>query len=432
MGNVKASESRAAGGPREAALAVVRRLVEAGHTALFAGGCVRDELLGLTPADFDVATSARPEQVRALFRSSRAVGAHFGVVLVRVNKVAVEVATFRSDGAYSDGRRPDAVCFSTPEQDAQRRDFTVNGLFYDPLADRVIDYVGGRTDLQAGVLRAIGEPSARLAEDHLRLLRAVRFACRFDLEIEPRTWSAICEQSGGLRGVSNERLLDELTKLAGLPSSSLRGRSTTASERRARAVELLSSAGLLGWVLPGWTADTAAVGRAAAMMHAMQGPMSVCLMLAGWLGPGEAGCRVGGAIAHHLRMSTAQRRSLVWLLSHAGRLLESPGLSDLRRLRGDANWPELLCLSQACCSVSGEGGAALETNLERLRPYATTEAALPAPLVDGAALLARGWTSGPALGAVLQELYRRQLDEQISTVEEALAWAEGQRGGAPT
>jgi tRNA nucleotidyltransferase/poly(A) polymerase len=170
---------------REFALDVVRKLQAAGYTALWAGGCVRDELLGLTPQDYDVATSARPEQLRPLFRRRNEIGAHFGVVQVIGPRGAdrewltVEVATFRSDVGYTDGRRPDAVVFSTPEEDAQRRDFTVNGMFFDPVKNELIDFVGGRADLAAKILRAIGDPVARFTEDKLRILRAARMATRF-------------------------------------------------------------------------------------------------------------------------------------------------------------------------------------------------------------------------------------------------------------
>ena len=188
---------------RDTAALVVRTLSGAGHTAYFAGGCVRDALLGTPPADYDIATDATPDQVRALFERTSHVGAHFGVVLVHINRASIEVATFRADGPYTDSRRPDTVEFSTPEQDAKRRDFTINALFLDPLVDtrttirgrvvrgEIIDLVGGRDDLERGVVRAVGTPSARLAEDHLRALRAVRFAARLGCEIESDTADAI-------------------------------------------------------------------------------------------------------------------------------------------------------------------------------------------------------------------------------------------------
>lgn len=214
-------------GARDAALAVVRTLRDAGHTAYFAGGCVRDELLGRTPNDFDVATDATPDRIQALFRKTAAVGAAFGVVLVKHHTHTIEVATFRSDGSYSDNRRPDAVTFSTPIDDARRRDFTINALFLDPLSPHhlhtagahgtVIDLVNGLADLASRTLRAVGNPHQRLAEDHLRALRAVRLAAKLDFVIEPLTALAIREHASELNGVSRERIGDELRAMFDLP-----------------------------------------------------------------------------------------------------------------------------------------------------------------------------------------------------------------------
>ena len=206
---------------RGTAASIVRRLREAGHVAYFAGGCVRDELLGLDPVDYDVATDARPDAIQAMFRKTAAVGASFGVVLVKEAGGVVEVATFRSDGPYSDSRRPDRVEFADAAHDAQRRDFTINALFLDPLAaedsasihGHVIDHVGGMADLRARVIRAVGDPERRLAEDHLRALRAVRFAARFGFAIEQGTASAIREHASDLEGVSRERVGDELRRM---------------------------------------------------------------------------------------------------------------------------------------------------------------------------------------------------------------------------
>src|SRR5436853_6425461 len=188
---------------REFATDVVRRLRAAGHAALFAGGCVRDMLLGREPDDFDVATDATPELVQKLFKRTAAFGVSFGVVEVLGPKpLTVQVATFRSDVSYSDGRHPDAVVFSSPEEDARRRDFTINGMFFDPLAQTVIDYVGGQEDLGDGILRAIGDPAQRFAEDKLRLLRAVRFATRFHLTMDPATAAAVRALAGEITVVS--------------------------------------------------------------------------------------------------------------------------------------------------------------------------------------------------------------------------------------
>jgi len=195
---------------RDDALAVVRRLRDAGHIAYFAGGCVRDQLLGLEPKDYDVATDAPPDRVRQLFSNTQAVGAAFGVILVRQRRSQIEVATFRTDGKYVDGRRPQGVVFTTAEEDAKRRDFTINGMFYDPIEDRVIDYVGGQDDLKTQLLRAIGVPDERFEEDHLRMLRAVRFASRHGFAIEPATTAGIKAHAEQLKRISPERVAEEL------------------------------------------------------------------------------------------------------------------------------------------------------------------------------------------------------------------------------
>ncbi|QKK09997.1 MAG: CCA tRNA nucleotidyltransferase [Planctomycetota bacterium] len=242
---------------RGTAASIVRRLREAGHVAYFAGGCVRDELLGLDPVDYDVATDARPDAIQAMFRKTAAVGASFGVVLVKEAGGVVEVATFRSDGPYTDNRRPDRVEFADAAHDAERRDFTINALFLDPLAaedsasihGHVIDHVGGMADLRARVIRAVGDPERRLAEDHLRALRAVRFAARFGFAIEQGTASAIREHASDLEGVSRERVGDELRRMF-------------LAETRAEAAGLLDELSLDGVVLG--VVPTAARGSALA------------------------------------------------------------------------------------------------------------------------------------------------------------------------
>jgi len=228
--------------PRQSfSVEVVRRLQEAGFTALWAGGCVRDLLLGWRPTDYDVATDARPRQVRRLFRDRTTVmvGASFGVVVVVGPPGAgqVDVATFRTEEHYSDGRHPDRVHFSTPEQDAKRRDFTVNGMFYDPVQHRLLDFVGGLEDLERRVVRAIGDPFQRFAEDKLRMLRAVRFAAALDFELDPHTAEAVKKLHADIRQVSAERIADELRKLL-------------VCKHRRRGVELCEQLGLLGDILP--------------------------------------------------------------------------------------------------------------------------------------------------------------------------------------
>ena len=223
---------------RELANSICATLRGGGYQALLCGGCVRDLLLGREPTDYDVTTDATPEQVMALFPESVAVGAQFGVVLVPRDALKVEVATFRADVGYSDGRHPDRVVYSkSPEEDVQRRDFTINGLLMRPESGEVLDFVGGQADLEAGVIRAIGEPDRRFGEDKLRLMRAVRFAARFGFSIEPETFAAVRRHASQITSVSAERLRDELTKLL-----------TEGAARR--GFELLDAAGLLSEVLP--------------------------------------------------------------------------------------------------------------------------------------------------------------------------------------
>src|SRR6059036_1916339 len=216
---------------------VAARLRESGHVAYFAGGCVRDMVRGLIPKDYDIATNARPEAVQGLFPHTFAVGAHFGVIIVLENGFQFEVATFRSDDAYIDGRHPSAVHFSSPKEDAQRRDFTINGMFYDPVPEKVIDFVGGCADINAKLVRAIGDPAQRFAEDRLRMLRAVRFATVLDYEIDKQTWDALVAHASSINEISAERIRDELVRIFLSPN-------------RGRGWDLLEASGLMRAILP--------------------------------------------------------------------------------------------------------------------------------------------------------------------------------------
>src|SRR5438128_4178978 len=216
---------------------VAARLRERGHIAYFAGGCVRDIIRGETPKDFDIVTDARPEAVQKIFPRTYAVGAHFGVIIVLENGFQFEVATFRSDDAYIDGRHPSAVRFSSPEEDAKRRDFTINGMFYDPVAEKVIDFVGGRADIDARLVLAIGDPAQRFAEDRLRMLRAVRFATVLDYQIDNKTWDALVANAPSINQISAERIRDELVRIFLSPN-------------RVRGWEMLDQSGLMRTILP--------------------------------------------------------------------------------------------------------------------------------------------------------------------------------------
>ena len=222
---------------RDKATRLVQTLQDNGHVAYFAGGCVRDALMGTDPADYDIATDAVPDEVRGLFPDSHPVGAHFGVILVREGKQDFEIATFRNDGAYHDGRHPEDVVFSTAEEDSERRDFTINGMFFDPIADKVIDYAEGRKDLEAKRIRAIGDPEKRFEEDHLRIMRAIRFATTLSFEIEEGTWNSLKNRASDLSRISVERIRDELTKIL-------------LSANRVRGFDLLVDSGVMKMIVP--------------------------------------------------------------------------------------------------------------------------------------------------------------------------------------
>ena len=299
---------------RDFALSIVRRLQAANFEALFAGGCVRDERLGIEPSDYDVATSARPEQIRELFGRGRTIpiGESFGVMAVidARRKLTIEVATFRRDAAYSDGRHPDAVAFSDAEHDAQRRDFTINGLFYDPVRDQTIDYVGGLRDLQTGWIRAIGTPRDRFSEDRLRMLRAVRFAVRFDFQIERQTHDAIFALAAGLSAVSRERIGNELRLMFAHP-------------RRGRAFADLRSTGLWPHVWPaGGSERDEAVASATRGLQRLESPHfeTAIALLIRTLRPGEG---LAQTLRSNWKLSNAESAAIGWMAEHVEGLIRA-------------------------------------------------------------------------------------------------------------
>lgn len=429
---------------REFATEVVRKLQAAGHQALWAGGCVRDELLGLAPKDYDVATDAAPEQVRRMFRRTVAVGMSFGVVEVLGPKhnpepLKVQVATFRSDVSYSDGRRPDEVVFSTAEEDAKRRDFTVNGMFFDPVAGKLIDYVGGRADLQARVLRAIGEPLSRFEEDKLRLLRGVRFATTFDLTIEPETESAIRAMAEQITVVSAERIADELRKMLVLP-------------RRSRGVNLLYHLGLVRAVLP----------ELLAMKGLPQGPPAAptgdlwdhVMVVLDRLGPAPSfplalaallhdvgkprtmgrtperytfyyhehvGRRMASDVCLRLKLSNAERERVEWLVEKHQILCGARGMrtSKLKTLLRHEGIRDLLDLHRADALASGRSSDHVEYCEYLLREW-TAEDLDPPVLITGHDLARHGLKPGPKFKVLLDAVREAQLDGAVKTPKEAL------------
>ncbi len=430
----------------EAALLIVQTLRAAGHRAFYAGGCVRDRLLGREAKDFDVATSATPDRVLALFPRTFAVGAHFGVVLVvspdgEGGEIQTEVATFRSDGAYSDGRRPDAVRYSRdPREDTERRDFTVNGMLYDPIADEVLDFVGGRADLQAGLIRAIGDPARRFEEDKLRMLRAVRFAARFGFAVEPATEAAIRAQAGTIGRVSPERTRDELTRML--------------TEGRAKyAFELLDRTGLLSELLPEvdrmhgceqppewhpegdvWVhtllllekleAGCPATLAWSALLHDVGKPP--CRVEDGararFNGHAEVGTRMAEAICARLRFSNEDTEQIAALVANHMRFGDVGKMkqSTLKRFLRLPRFPEHLELHRIDCLSSHKILGLYDL---AKREYETTPEAeiKPKLLVTGRDLIAAGYRPGPLFKELLALAEDAQLEGRIGTSEEGMA-----------
>jgi poly(A) polymerase len=429
---------------RDFAITVVRRLREAGYQALWAGGCVRDELLGRTPKDYDVATDARPEEVRRLFRRTIAVGMSFGVVKVLGPRtdggfLEVEVATFRSDVSYSDGRHPDAVVFSTAQEDALRRDFTINGMFFDPLEGKRIDYVGGQEDLQARRLRAIGDPATRFAEDKLRLLRGVRLATRFELSIEPATFTAMQAMADQITVVSAERIAEELRQLL-------------VHARRADGINLLHEAGLVAPLLPEllpmkglpYGPPSAPTGdlwdHVMRVLQLLGADVSFPLALAALLhdvgkprcvgrGPDRytyhyhehIGRRLAEEIGLRLKLANVERERVEWLVEKHQILCDARNMrtSKLKTLLAHPGIGELLALHRADATASGKRTDHVDYCETLLAEWSQDDIS-PRPLITGHDLQRRGLEPGPQFKRLLDAVYEAQLEGNVRTPREAL------------
>jgi tRNA nucleotidyltransferase/poly(A) polymerase len=417
---------------------IVRRLREAGHQAYLAGGCVRDQLLGRRPLDFDVATSAPPETVQRLFPRTAPVGAEFGVILVVEKGRPFEVATFRSDDAYVDGRRPSQVHFGSAEDDAQRRDFTINALFLDPLSGEVVDFVGGREDLAAGTIRAIGDARSRIAEDRLRMLRAVRLAARLGFTLEPATQAAIAASAPTITDIAAERIGDEIVKIL-----------TEGAARR--GFELLAATGLLEPILP----------EVARMRGVAQGPeyhpegdvFTHTLLLLDQLSAGGAETLALGALLHdvakpvcvgehqgritfyghppvgagmaivicqRLRRSRATWERVDYLVRNHLRLVQAPQmrLSTLKRMLREEGFDELLALARMDALASNRDLRYVGF-CERRRAELARDEMRPPRLLAGDDLIALGYPPGPLFGEILTALEEAQLENQVHTRQDA-------------
>lgn len=400
---------------REFATDVVRRLREAGFVAYFAGGCVRDLLLGRTAKDYDVATNARPDQVRELFgrRKTLAVGESFGVIIVLGPKSAgqVEVATFRTDGEYHDGRRPTHVDFCSPEEDAQRRDFTINGMFYDPVDSRVLDYVGGEHDLAARVIRAIGDPHARMTEDKLRMLRAVRFTATLDFQLDPVTADAIRSMADQLHVVSAERIAQELHKMLLDP-------------HRRRAMELSEEVELLRVVLPELSVVSGPLSvekrlRMLALLDNPSFPLAFAVLLH------ELPVETVHDIGRRLRLSNEEIERSTWLVAQQDELRAAPTmtLAQLKRRLAHPDRDELLALLRVKL-LAEEADLHPVLFCEEFITATPPEVLNPPPLISGNDLIRQGLKPGPRFKLLLEEIRDAQLNGEITTAAEALALAQ--------
>ncbi|MCP5520052.1 MAG: HD domain-containing protein [Verrucomicrobiales bacterium] len=426
-----------------AAIDVVRRLRDHGHEAFWVGGCVRDFLLGRTPGDIDVGTSARPEVIERLFARTVPVGRQFGVILVLHRGFSIEVATFRAETGYSDGRRPDRVEFVDARADAMRRDFTINGMFYDPIDGVLHDWVEGRRDLDSGIIRAIGVPGERFGEDRLRMLRAVRFATQLGFAVEPRTWEAIQGTAATIRGISAERIREELLRLLRPPGA-------------ARGLRLLHDSGLLRVILPEvevfrgceqgaeyhpegdvfehvclmldqLPADSPALLPWAVLLHDVGKPPTAQhepgTGRIRFFGHERIGADMAETILRRLRFPVRELEQVTTAVRHHMQFKDAPRMrkATLRRMLLRPTFPLELELHRLDCL--GSHGQLETWNFVRAaaRELAAKPEVLP-PLLTGHDLMTLGVAPGPEMGRLLAEVRDRQLGEELTAKEEALEW----------
>jgi poly(A) polymerase len=439
-----AKTAHPAGVPGETALSIVRRLQAAGFPAFWVGGCVRDFLLGQPPADYDIVTSALPEQIEALFPRTLPVGRKFGVMVVVEHRRPFQVATFRAEADYQDGRRPGRVMFGDAMADARRRDFTVNGLLYDPVLKELHDWVGGQADLRARIIRTIGSAAERFAEDHLRLLRAVRFAAQLDFTIEAGTFAALKANAPKIKAISAERIREELVKLLRPPHAS-------------RGLELLRQSGLLEQVLPEIAAtitceqspdfhpEGAVFNHLRAMLQHLPPDADPALPWAVLLhdvakpvtastdpetrsihfyGHEKIGADMAAAILRRLRFPGKQIEAVVkavhWHMQFKDALQMRK--STLRRLLLRPTFPLELELHRLDC-LGSHGRLDVYDFLAAQARELEQQPTIRPPLLTGDDLIALGMKPGPALGALLAEIREKQLQDELKTKAEAKRWA---------
>jgi len=390
---------------KQAAIGIVKRLRSYGYEALLAGGCVRDMLLSRSASDYDVATSALPEDVIRLFKRTLKVGAKFGVVIVLLKGQQVEVATFRTESGYVDGRHPAAVEFAGASEDAGRRDFTINGMFYDPIDNRVVDYVNGQVDLKKRIVRTIGKPEERFSEDYLRMLRAIRFSTQLSFAIEPRTFSAICSSGENITKISGERIAAELEGILIDPN-------------RSAGVSLLIESGLVEAVFPGFVGEPATF--AVSIVCQLRKKVDFALALAGFF----SGCDTEFAMqsCKILKLSRNQTKHLKFLLTGRDKLLnDRMSLAELKKILAEPYFWDLYELQRAIQRARQAGIYALVNIRRRIKALGDIELR-PKPLLTGHDLIRLGAVPGPALGQLAEEMYIAQLEGQLQTAQQAEEW----------
>jgi len=433
------------------ALRIIRRLHEAGFKAYLAGGCVRDRILGVEAKDYDIATDARPEVVQELFDETIAVGARFGVIIVLSGGDQFEVATFRADAPYTDGRRPSAVRFGTIEEDARRRDFTIGGMYFDPLSERVIDLVGGMRDLRAGLIRAIGDPYERFDEDRLRILRAVRFAARLDFAIDPATWTAIKRTAASITAIAAERIGEELVMIM-------------TEGGAARGLDQMLESGLMQALLPEVTAmagcaqpenfhpegdvyvhtrlavamlerecsETLAFG---VLFHDIAKPP--CRAITDgkitFYGHTERGAEMAAEIMRRLKRSRFVQERVAYLVRDHLRLCMAPRMrpATLKRMLAEDGFDELLELARMDAMASNSYLGYYHF-CRRARARFSAEEIRPPRLINGDDLIALGFTPGPPFKAILREVEDLQLDGALASREQALDYVRTHHAPPPS
>jgi tRNA nucleotidyltransferase (CCA-adding enzyme) len=434
------------------ALAIIDRLRAAGFAAYLAGGCVRDRILGLKAKDYDIATDARPQSVAGLFDNTLAVGAKFGVMLVMLAGEQFEVATFRAESGYTDGRRPSAVRFGTLEEDVKRRDFTIGGMYLDPQTGRIIDLVGGMRDLRAGVIRAIGDAELRFAEDHLRMLRAIRFGARLNFSIDPATWSGIQRTASKIGGIAAERVGEELTMIM-TQGGAARGLDLLVDGGLAAMIlpEVLPLRGcpqpanfhpegdvyrhtrLMLSMLPRRCEETLAFG---ALLHDIAKPQTLSIDADGkmtYYGHTEIGGRIAAEVLQRLRRPRAVQLRVAYLVHNHLRMMMAPRMrpATLKRMLAEDGFAELLELSLLDTLAAGSALGFYHFCRRAIATMGATEIR-PPRLISGNDLIALGYSPGPQFKQILHEVDDHHLDGTIKTRQEALNYVREHYGADQT